>query len=225
MKRVFLLAILIMVLVCSHASAKEVTYERVRNAINRIDVEDIKNSEVLLENVDPVDGQYALLALIYSFYTDFYTFIEEDKNKAKTYNDSAIETAQKALEYDYGLATTYSIVAEGYANKITGPFSGIRYGRRVSDAIEMAEAIDPGNEHLAYLQAKRYLLAPSLAGGDRNKAIAGFTKLTELNPASSFYFAFLGECYKRSDQELAQAMFQRAIVLSPNNTWAIRELQ
>lgn len=189
-----------------------------------MDIDAIRVRQDLVESAEPSYTKYLALAAMYVFYTDYYSLVEPDRRRANTYTDLAINSAEKALEFEVTSAA-YTLLAEGYAKKMTGPLSAIRFGGRLSGAIDKAEMLDHESEELLYLQAKRYLQAPALFGGDVQKAIEAFTELTQRNPHSTFYFSFLGESYVGVDTEKARSMLQRAVELAPNNAWAVRELQ
>lgn len=194
------------------------------DAINRIDIGHLRSQQEQLESNEQGHEQSTQLALIYGFFADYYTYIEEDRRKAGNYSDLTIKAAEAALEGGES-SVLYSLIADAYSKKLTGLLTAIRFGSRVANAIEQAEALDADGEALLYVQAKRYLLAPTLFGGDPEKAVESFERLVERNPDSSMYHAFLAESYRADNPKQARMMFTKAVEISANNAWAKRELQ
>ena len=185
----------------------------IREAAYGVDVEAMAEWRSHWEQASASAEKYSTLAAVFNFYADYYEFVTDDSGLRREYTDKTIEAAERALDLGAETASVYALLADGYARRITGAITGIRFGSRLSNAVEQAEALDPDNEDLLYLQGKQYLLAPTLAGGDRDKAVERFEWLTQEYPGSYFYRVLLAKALLNRDPERAAALLEEAEAL------------
>ncbi len=206
------------------ATASDLELDGIQGAMDRLAMDEAKGIYAELQSQDEGFAVWGQLAVLYNFFADYAEFIEDDLDKSRDFADRAIAAAEEAAAYNGASATLQAVLGDAYARKITGVFTSIRFGGAVTDAIEAAEALDPDNEQLLYVQAKRYMLAPAAFGGDREAAATSFERLTERNPNSSLYVSFLAAAVAPEDPDRARALWERALELAPTNDWAEREL-
>ena len=170
-----------------------------------VDVELLQERLTYWQDQPSTAEKYAHIAFILNLLTDYDEFIGPELG-LQDYTDDVISAAESGLALDDQQASLYAFLAEGLARKITGAITGIRFGGRLSRTVEAAEALDPENEDLRYLQAKRYLLAPSLGGGDRDKARATLASLVEQYPQSYLYSLLFSQALQDVDPDRAAEM-------------------
>ncbi len=185
----------------------------IREASYAVDLPALQELRLQWETAADEGRKYHALAAIYNFYADYYDFVEGNSGLRREYTDRTIEAAETALEYGVVEAGVYALLADGYARRITGALTGIRFGSRLSAAVEQAEALDSTAEDLLYVQGKRYLLAPSLAGGDREKALEQFERLVQAYPTSYFYNLLLSQALEAQQPQRAAAVREHAETL------------
>lgn len=206
------------------AYSQEPSYDQLMTAIAALELDTIKASQEQLEQTRSGFETQLLLAIVYSFWSDYYNYFVLDSRTARPYADRTIAAAEQAIALEPNNPLPYVFVAEGYANKLTGAISALRFGGRLNSALDEAAAVGEDNPHWLFLQSKRYLLAPALFGGDRAKAAAGFQRLVDLYPGNSVYYTFLGESLRSIDPDAAIVAFQQALLSAPANTRAKQAL-
>ena len=102
---------------------------------------------------------------------------------------------------------------------------GPKYGPKVKAENNCALELDPKDARVYASLGRQYLHAPSMFGGDLNKAIENFQKSTELDPKSDENFVWLAIALrKKGDSAGAEQALTKALQLNPRSAFA-KEIQ
>lgn len=101
---------------------------------------------------------------------------QKDKDTAKKWRDTAITDVQHAIALNNRVADAHALLADLYSAKISGMLSGIQFGPKANAEIQRAFQLDPSNAQAFGVMGRKYLYAPSMFGGDLDKAIDSFRK-------------------------------------------------
>lgn len=154
-------------------------------------------------------------------YLDQSAEYAHDSGAAKHWLDVAIEDAQKAVALDDRSADAHALLADLYGAKISGPISGMRYGPKANAECARALQLDPRDAQAFAVTGRKYLYAPTMFGGDIDKAIASFKRATALDPLSDEYFAWLAIAYrKKGDAADAQQALKQALRINSRSVFA-----
>lgn len=134
---------------------------------------------------DPRNFQCAYDTAVSEWYLVKAESIAGDNNASRRWLDAAIAAAQKAIALNAESANAHALLADLYGQKITGAISGMRYGPKANEERARAFQLDPGNALAFAVEGRKCLYAPSMFGGDLDKAIASFKRATELDPRST----------------------------------------
>lgn len=151
--------------------------------------------------------------------------------------DASIEHFKTAKEQDEDFAETYALLASMYGRKMgVKPQLGMFLGPRTSKLMEKANQMAPDNPRIVLLQATSDYFTPESWGGDKEKALKGFRRATELyadesveNPVMpewghSEAYAWLGIALMKKEQyDGAGAAFQKALEVDSDFAW-VREV-
>lgn len=126
------------------------------------------------------------------------------------------------------------VLSQVYQSRITGMMSGMRFGRRASEALERALDLDPENPHVVYHRGINQLMAPGPFGnkeeGGRRlqEAVARFGAELSRDGFNWGYgeaLAFLGLSFARKgDPARARKYYERALTVEPGYVWVREEL-
>lgn len=159
--------------------------------------------------------------------TEYYLARErdlvKDKKAMEQWTDSAIAEVQHSIVLNDRFADAHALLADLYGQKITGMTSGIKYGKKANAETERAFQLDPNNAHAFAVVGRKYFFAPSVFGGDLNKAIESFKKATTIDPHYDEAFVWLAIAYrKKGDSQNAQAAVAEALRLNSHSVFAQR---
>jgi tetratricopeptide (TPR) repeat protein len=104
--------------------------------------------------------------------------LEKHNDAAKRWLDTAIADAQSAVTLNDQSADAHALFADMYGAKISGMISGRRYGSKANAETQRAFQLAPDNPRAFAVIGRKYLYAPSMSGGDLDKAIESFQKAT-----------------------------------------------
>ena len=137
--------------------------------------------------------------------------------------DHAIPDAQKAIALDGRFADAHALLSDLYGQKITGAFSGMRYGPKANEESSRALQLDPNNAQAYAVLGRKYLYAPAMFGGSIDKAIESFRRATALDPRSDEDYVWLAmACRKKGDTAGAQQALAQALRLNSRSVFARR---
>lgn len=142
---------------------------------------------------------------------------------AERWLDAAIADTQKAIALNDRFADAHALLADLYGQKITGAFSGMRYGPKANAECARAQQLDPNNAQTFAVLGRKYLYSPSMFGGDIDRAIDSFRKATEHDPHSDEDFVWLAIAYrKKGDTADEQKALEEALRLNSRSAFAHR---
>jgi tetratricopeptide (TPR) repeat protein len=147
----------------------------------------------------------------------------KDKKGVERWIDSAIADVQRSIALNNRSAEAHALLADLYGSKISGMMSGMMYGPKANAETQRAFDLDPNNAQAFAVVGRKYFFAPSMFGGDLNKAIESFKKATTLNPHYDEAFVWLAIAYrKKGDSQDAQAALTEALRLNSRSVFAKR---
>jgi tetratricopeptide (TPR) repeat protein len=147
----------------------------------------------------------------------------KDKKAAERWIDSAISDVQRSITLNDKSADAHALLGDLYGAKISGMMSGMKYGPKANAETERAFQLDPNNAQAFAVIGRKYYFAPSMFGGDLNKAIESFKKATTLDPHYDEAFVWLAIAYrKKGDSQDAQAAVAQALKLNSHSVFAQR---
>jgi tetratricopeptide (TPR) repeat protein len=147
----------------------------------------------------------------------------KDKKATERWIDSAIADVQHAITLNDRSADAHALLGDLYGTKISGMMSGMKYGPKANAETERAFQLDPNNAQAFAVIGRKYYFAPSMFGGDLNKAIESFKKATTLDPHYDEAFVWLAIAYrKKGDSQDAQTALTQALRLNSRSVFAQR---
>ncbi len=235
LKQSFFIGLILTFLIFTGSSSAQANdyLEEIKTNTDYMKLQEMRELEKLIYlRTNPVSGPpvkktkdydyYHTQIMILNFYTDYYKYIEPNETLLKKYNSKKIALCQKALKLQPESPKIISIMADGYLNMINGFFQGLKQKRMTNQLILMANSLDPSEPQLLYTIAKRELFI----NANINQAIMRLNELIQINPNNCFYLTFLGISYiKKNDLSKAKNTLMAALLLSPNNALARKELR
>jgi tetratricopeptide (TPR) repeat protein len=146
-----------------------------------------------------------------------------DSNNAEATLKQAISEVQRAIDLDDKSAKSHSLLADLYGRKISmgGFMVGSRYGPKSDEENKRARRLAPNDPQVLASWGREYLSAPSMFGGDVNKAIESFRAATQADPANDENFVWLSLAYrKRGNPGEADKALEQALRLNPRSVFA-----
>ena len=159
--------------------------------------------------------------------TDFYLGRAQEfqghKQAAEQARDAAIDDVQHAISLNDQSSNAHALLADLYGAKISGMLSGMRYGPKANAETQRAFQLDPHNPQAFAVLGRKYLYAPTLFGGDIDKAINAFKQATTFDPQYDEAFVWLALAYrKKGDAQQSQAALTQALHLNSRSAFALR---
>src|SRR6056297_199784 len=147
--------------------------------------------------------------------------IQEKKEEAINYYESAQKSAEKAMEYEEK-SDIYNLAGKSYIRLLNnkGAFFAISNGQRTFDLINKAIELDKENYNAYNSLGIIYLQAPKIGGGDINKSEEAFNKALNSdqkidNFISYYYLAKLYE--KKEDENIVENYIKKAKDIFPDS--------
>jgi len=130
--------------------------------------------------------------------------------------DTALKLADQAIALDPKNARYHAQAAAacGRLAQASGLLKQLQYGRRAKKELDTALELDPNNEGALYGLALFYYAAPSMLGGDKQKAQAAAELLTKLNPVRG-YLTQAKLANERKDAAAEEDYYKKAIAADP----------
>ena len=144
--------------------------------------------------------------------------------------NKAIRLARKVLDMgrenvdtsNYARAYLMLGGSKGMLAHYGGPFSKIIDGTAVFPLLKKAEALQPDAPAVLFGMGNFYLLAPTLAGGNKEKAGEYLEKAVKADPLFADIYVRLAQSYKvKGDNAKYQAYLSKALEIDPKNELAL----
>ncbi len=130
---------------------------------------------------------------------------------------------QRSIALNDRSSDAHALLGDLYGAKISGMMSGMKYGPKANAETQRAFELDPNSAQAFAVIGRKYFFAPSMFGGDLNKAIESFKKATTLDPNYDEAFVWLAIAYrKKGDSQDAQAALAEALRLNSRSVFAKR---
>ena len=134
--------------------------------------------------------------------------------------DDAIEHAEKAVSLDDKSADAHVALLDSLGAKLgapgTGMFQRVSLGHRFKNESAVALQKDPNNVTANEDMIQFYLQAPSIAGGDKNKADQLADHMVQVNPVQGYLLKIEIATQEKRNGEL-EALMQQAVKADPKN--------
>jgi tetratricopeptide (TPR) repeat protein len=103
-----------------------------------------------------------------------------------------------------------------------GPLSKVINGRGILAVLKKAESLRPDNAEVLFGLGSYYLLAPSLVGGNVNKALDYLERAVKTDPLRADGYVRLAQAYKKKgDREKYRDYLQQALEIDPGSELAL----
>lgn len=139
--------------------------------------------------------------------------VEENFNNV----EAAVDPAEKAISLDDRIADYHAQAAEVYALMAQrgNVLKQVNYIRKMRHEIDLALALDSRNLDALLVSAVFYWKAPSMAGGDRKKALELTNQIVSFNPA----WGYLAQARLFQDEDIGrtQKALENAAAAAPAN--------
>ncbi len=187
--------------------------------VGAVDPEQLAAARALFEARKLPDAQQAFAKLAtadpqnaeVNFYLGELAWRRDDAEKTVAYFEQAVAGDPKMSRYQRRLGDAYGRTAQK-----AGAFSKFGWARKCLAAYQRAVELDPKDVDAHSSLFDYYRMAPGIAGGSNEKALAEAAAMKQLNPARgriAFATFYLGE--KKYDQALAQ--FDEVLKTSPDD--------
>jgi tetratricopeptide (TPR) repeat protein len=153
----------------------------------------------------------------------YIEYLESDFNKSVALARHVIELGQAQVD-ESNYVRAYLLVAggKGMIAHYGGPISKVINGTAVLPNLKKAEALQPDAAGVLFGLGSFYLLAPSLVGGDRAKALACLEKAVAADPYFADAYVRLAQAYKiKGDSGKYEMYMKKALEIDPENALAL----
>jgi tetratricopeptide (TPR) repeat protein len=132
--------------------------------------------------------------------------------------DIGLKLAEQAVALDPKSAKSHALLAGtcGRVAQSAGLLKQLQYARRAKKELDTALELDPNNEGALYGLALFYYAAPSMLGGDKQKAQVAAELLTKLNPVRG-YLTQAKLATERKDPAAEEDFYKKAIAADPTS--------
>ena len=176
---------------------------------------DLDKSEILLNEVIKSNSEFspAYISLAYIKY------IRLDFESSVKLALKVIEQGQSNMDLtNYVRAIVMYAGAKGMIAHYGGVFSKAVNGLSVKPNLDKAEKLQPNSSTVLFGLGSFYLLAPAIAGGDKNKAEEYFLKAIKVDPLFADVYVRLAQLYKAQKDNLKYEFYlQKATEIDPKS--------
>jgi tetratricopeptide (TPR) repeat protein len=132
--------------------------------------------------------------------------------------DSSLKLAEQAVALKPDNARYHAQIAAacGRIAQASGLLKQLQYARRAKKELDTTIELNPDEEGALYGLALFYYAAPSLLGGDKQKAQAAAERLTRLNPVRG-YLTQAKLASERKDAAAEEDFYRKAVAAGPNS--------
>ncbi len=183
--------------------------------------------------------QHETLARYYIAYCDYryvtaYAQRENSGNdQSEKYLDDAITHLEAAIKANSKFAEAHALLGSCYGQKIgKNSMLGMTLGPKSGAAFYKALQLEPDNPRILMLEAISKFFTPSMFGGDKDLALAGFkrsaeifeeqTKAATIQPdwGRAEAYAWIGYAYLDQNKKAeAKTALDRALAIDPDFGW------
>jgi tetratricopeptide (TPR) repeat protein len=169
------------------------------------------------------DAQYRV-ALAASYLAEV-AIEQHDRKQGRQAAEQGMKAAEKAISLKPEVAEYYRVLATLCGQAITDVLSGLSYGPRTRDAVDMAIQKAPKSSSVYVARGVGSYYLPSQLGGGTKQAIADFQKAIELDPKNADAYLWLGLSLRKENRDAeARRAFSKSLELNPNRIWAKQQL-
>ncbi len=186
------------------------------------DIEQLKRGERLLDDKTGKDPyEFFLLKGKLLQRIAYILYVDEDDDPAEKYALKAEWMLGRALkakpdspEALWRMGRNYQVLATfGFSN-------GPKYGKKAAAMTEKLKTKQDARFYYTYLEAMNYLIRPSLFGGDTEKALELFEKITPGHESDVDLMAFYAEAlYEEDFYKKGFDIVKRLLKLEPKNRY------
>jgi len=176
-------------------------------------------SEELLKEVIKLNSEFApaIISLAYIRYIQLK--FEESVALAHKIIDQGLDTVDES-----NFVRAYLLLggAKGMIAHYGGPLSKVINGTAVVPNLRKAENLQPNSAAVKFGIGSFYLLAPTIAGGDLNKAEKYLKRAIEIDPLLADAYVRIAQLYKfKGDNEQYKSYLDKALEIDPQNEVAL----
>jgi tetratricopeptide (TPR) repeat protein len=176
-------------------------------------------SRALLEEIIKASPDFAPARISLAY----IEYIQGEYDKSVALARQVIEMGQAQVDKS-NYVRAYLLVAggKGMIAHYGGPLSKVINGTAVLPYLKKAQALQPDAAGVLFGLGSFYLLAPSLAGGDRAKALEYLEKAVAADPYFADAYVRLAQVYKiKGDSSKYDLYMKRALEIDPGNALAL----
>ena len=158
---------------------------------------------------------------------------EKNKDAASGHLKSAVEHLQESTRINPQSAEAYALLSSAYGRQVSlSPAKSMFLGPKARKALRKAVKLDPENPRVVLSAAIRDFNTPKMFGGNKERAMQGFKRATELfareepvDPVQPVWghsqsYAWLGIAYQdRGELESAHGAYEKALEIDPDFGW------
>lgn len=200
--------------------------ESARNRGDRGALEREAAQLVQIASQQPKDAGAQYRAALAESYLSEVALQVKDKAKAKDAAEAGIQAAQKAVAID-GRNSEYHRILGTLCGQVipANTWSALKWGRCANDEVNKAVELDPKSPRAYVARGVGNYYLPSAMGGGIDKAIADFTKATQLDSRNAEAYLWLGIALRKSGRNAdAHKALEKAVALNPARVWAKQQL-
>ncbi|MFA5115301.1 MAG: tetratricopeptide repeat protein [Candidatus Omnitrophota bacterium] len=180
---------------------------------------ELKKSRGILEEIIKAEPKF------YPAYNSlaYIDYLEGDFEGAVSLAEKVLKQGREAADLS-NYVRAYLILggAKGMIAHRGGPFSKVINGTAVLPNLKKAQELKPNSPEVFFGMGGFYLLAPGLAGGDINLAIAYLEKAVKTDPMFADAYVRLAQAYMvKGDDAKYELYLRKALEIDPKNELAL----
>jgi tetratricopeptide (TPR) repeat protein len=207
---------------------------QIREATNKGSLDSLKQARAWAKQA--TGGQRAALAHYYAALADYRMsnrLPESDEGRREGVIEDAIGHLKRATEINGTMADAWALLSGCYGQMMgMNPMQGMSLGPKANEAMKRAKEHGPNNPRVWIIDGTSDFYAPSMFGGDEERALEKFRKaarLAEQEPADDPLMpswghaeahAWIGLAHLEAGRhDQARTAFETALDLNPNYGW------
>jgi len=178
-----------------------------------------EKSRKLLEEIIMADIDFspAYISMAYLEYLDM------NFKRAISFAETVLEQGRQNVDLS-NFTRAYVMIAgsKGMIAHYAGPFSKLFTGTQVLPTLKKAEILQPNSPMVLFGIGAFYMLAPTIAGGNLDKAIEYLQRAIKADPELADPYVRLGQAYKfKGDNAKYDFYLNKALEIDPKNELAL----